>query len=100
MREPTTAEETRRRYGVPEGVRLRVDERGAVAWVDGAEAAALAVDAEPDALPRDGDLPAGRAPLARVDSEVGPLLVREATKGGLLRRLRGARFHGRWRPLD
>jgi tRNA A-37 threonylcarbamoyl transferase component Bud32 len=100
MREPTTAADVRRRYGVPDAIRLHVDARGARAWVEGAEEAAERVAAFPDALPFPEGVPAGRARLARLETPLGPVLVREARKGGLLARVRGRAFRGRWRPLD
>jgi hypothetical protein len=93
-----TAAALRRRYGVPDTVRLRAEGDRVIAWVEGAEDAAGLVAATPDALPpRPGT--AGRAPLARLDSPLGSLVVRETRKGGLLRRLRGRRFRGAFRPL-
>src|SRR5262245_24102296 len=89
----------RRTYGVPESVRLVVEEGRVLASVEGAEEAVRAVAQGPDALPSGRGL-AGRAPLARLRSPLGPLLVRESRKGGLLRALRGRRFRGRYRPLD
>ncbi len=100
MREPVTEAETRRRYGVPESVRLRVDAGSALAWVDGADQAVATVALDPDGLDLGGPGPVGRGRLARLESPLGPLLVREARKGGLLRRVRGRTFLGRWRPLD
>lgn len=98
--EPTTAAEVRRRYAAPDAIRLEAGAREVLAWVDGAEDAVREVAAAPDALPRGGSVPAGRSALARLASPLGPLLVRENVKGGLLRRLRGAKFRGRYRPLD
>jgi tRNA A-37 threonylcarbamoyl transferase component Bud32 len=37
--------------------------------------------------------------LGRLPSPEGPVVVRETLKGGLLRVVRGRRFHGPWRPL-
>jgi 3-deoxy-D-manno-octulosonic acid kinase len=88
----------RRAYAVPDAVRLRVAGRDVLAWVDGAEEAAQAVAVGADDLPVAAST--GRAPLRRVESPLGPLLVRESRKGGALRRLRGRRFLGRVRPLD
>ncbi len=98
--EDEAAAEVRRRYGVPEAIRLRADGREVLAWTDGAEDAVLTVASDPDGLPRGGPRLRGRAALARLDSPLGPLVVRECRKGGLLRFLRGRRFHGRFRPLD
>src|SRR5262245_54510009 len=100
MREPSTVPDVRRRYGVPDAIRLRVDARTAVAWVDGAQEAVEQVAAFPEGVPSAEDGPAGRSRLARLHTASGPVLVRAATKGGLLARWRGRAFHGRWRPLD
>ena len=67
-----------------------------LAWVPGAEAlvrAAAAGDGAPTEF-------AGRAPLGRLADARGAALIRSYRKGGLMRGLRGARFHGRLRPLD
>lgn len=89
--------EIRRRYGIPEAVRLGVDAREALAWVDGAKEAVIAVASSPTTLPRH---PArGRGALRRVDSTIGPLVAREYRKGGMARGLRGAAFRGPWRPF-
>ena len=92
------APEIRRRYGVPDGVRLRADARECLAWVEGAEEAVRTVAAAPDDLPLSTRV--GRAPLRTLPCAGGPLVVREYRKGGLLRGVRGRRFRGRWRPLD
>lgn len=95
---PQDPSELRRAYAVPDAVRLRDDAHEVLAWVDGAEEAVRAVAARPDRLP---PAPAaGRAPLFRLDSSLGPLFVREYRKGGVLRAVRGRRFRGRLRPLD
>lgn len=98
MDDPRATAELRRRYGVPETVRLRHDARETLAWVDGAEDAVRTVASEVDALPFASAT--GRARLRRLTSPLGPLVVREYRKGGALRALRGRRFHGRLRPLD
>jgi 3-deoxy-D-manno-octulosonic acid kinase len=105
MEESRRARELRRRYEVPDAIRLLADGREVLAFLAGHEVAARAVASRGDSLPlaRVG----GRAPLRRVESEGPPsssspsssLLVRPYRKGGLLRRLRGARFHGDLRPL-
>jgi hypothetical protein len=100
MTEPRTVADVRRRYAVPDAIRLHVDAQGARAWIDGAADAAAQVTAFPDALPSPDDVPAGRARLARIATPLGPVLVREARKGGLFARVRGRAFRGRWRPLD
>ncbi len=93
-----SANELRRRYGLPESIRLKADPREILAWVEGAEDAVRTVASNPDGLPF---APAtGRAVLRRFDAAMGPLFVREYRKGGLLRAVRGRRFHGRLRPLD
>jgi tRNA A-37 threonylcarbamoyl transferase component Bud32 len=94
----SSATDVRRRYDVPDSVRLHVEDGRLMAYVEGAEEAARAVADGPDDLPASAG-PVGRGPLRRVASPLGPLLVREARKGGLLRRLRGRRFHGPYRPL-
>src|SRR5262245_26166418 len=88
----------RRTYGVPESVRLVAEEGRVLAFVEGAEDAVRTVAQGPDALPPVPGL-AGRAPLRRLPSPLGPLVVRESRKGGMLRRLRGRRFRGPYRPL-
>lgn len=98
--ERSTAERTTRaQYGVPDGLLLRVDPQEMLAGLPGYEVAVREVAAHPDDLPVAHGL-GGRGSMRRVDSARGPLLVREYRKGGLLRRLRGRRMHGRWRPLD
>lgn len=89
---------TRALYGVPGGVLLRVDPKEVLAGLPGYEVAVREVAAHPDDLPVAGL--GGRSALRRVASPQGSLLVREYRKGGLLRRLRGRRMRGRWRPLD
>jgi 3-deoxy-D-manno-octulosonic acid kinase len=98
VEEDPETQAVRDRYGVPDGLRLRVDGREVLAWVPEEELAVRRVAAEPATLEPSGV--AGRAPLARVDGSRGPLLVRRYRKGGLLRHLRGPRFLGRWRPLE
>jgi tRNA A-37 threonylcarbamoyl transferase component Bud32 len=93
-----TAAALRRLYEVPDSVRLRVEEGRVLAFVDGADAAAAEVASRPDDVAREASL-SGRGPLGRLASPLGPLLVRESRKGGLLRRLRGRRFVGPYRPL-
>jgi 3-deoxy-D-manno-octulosonic acid kinase len=103
MPETSAASAARRRYAVPDAVRLDVSPRGVLAWVEGAEAAVRELAADPDGpWRRSGPGPRleGRGRLARVASPLGPLVVREWRKGGLLRRWRGTRFRGRWRPVD
>lgn len=90
--------EVRRAYGVPDGVRLKVDEREVLGWLPGFEVAVREVAAHPEALPGAGL--GGRRGLKRVLTADGPVLVREYGKGGLLRALRGRLFHGSWRPLE
>jgi 3-deoxy-D-manno-octulosonic acid kinase len=96
---PAVEREVRRRYEVPDAILLRVDAREVLAGLGGYEVAVREVAAHPDDLPAAGGL-GGRGALRRVESPQGPLLVREYRKGGLLRRLRGRRMRGRWRPLD
>ncbi len=98
MDDPRATAELRRRYGVPETVRLRHDARATLAFVEGAEDAARTVAAEVDHLPLAPGR--GRGRLRRLPSAFGPLVVREYRKGGMLRAVRGRRFHGRLRPLD
>jgi tRNA A-37 threonylcarbamoyl transferase component Bud32 len=93
-----TPTEIRGLYGVPESIRLRVDAREVLAWIDGWEDAVRAVSANPDDLPLAAAR--GRGPLRRLDAARGPVFVREYRKGGVLRHLRGRRFRGRLRPLD
>jgi hypothetical protein len=100
MGEPRDAGVLRRRYGAPEAVRIAADGVEVRAWVEGAERAVEEVARAPDELPHEGPPLVGRGRLARLASPLGPLVVREARKGGLLRRLRGPLFHGRYRPLD
>ena len=100
MSEARTAAEIRREYGVPEAIRLRADPGCVVAFAEGAESAAEHVAGHPDDLPRGDVVLVGRGPLAVLPSPVGPLVARECHKGGLLRRVRGRRFRGRYRPLD
>jgi len=98
MDDPRATAELRRRYGVPETLRLRHDARETLAWVDGAEDAVRTVASEVDGLPFAPGM--GRARLRRLASGLGPLVVREYRKGGMLRGVRGRRFRGRLRPLD
>lgn len=100
MGETTAARDVRRRYGVPDGIRLRVDRREVLAWLPGHEVSVHEVAAHPDDLPLCSHL-GGRTRLRRVAAgDRDRLLVREYRKGGLLRYLRGPRMHGRWRPVD
>lgn len=87
----------RQRYGVPEAVELRASPREVLGFLPGFEDVVRAVAEAPDALPRAAR--AGRAPLSRLDSPLGSVLVREYRKGGLLRHVRGRRFLGPWRPF-
>lgn len=98
VQESTTTRAIRRRYDVPDAIRLRADEREILAWVPGHEAAVREVAVRPDALPRSAF--GGRRPLCRLETDAGGLLVREYGKGGLLRHVRGRAMHGRWRPLE
>ena len=98
MDDPRATAELRRRYGVPETLRLRHDARETLAGVEGAEDAVRTVASEVDGLPFAPGL--GRARLRRLDSGLGPLVVREYHKGGMLRGVRGRRFRGRLRPVD
>lgn len=91
--------EIRARYDVPDGVRLRVDAREVLAYLPGYEVSVREVAAHPDALPERTGI-GGRGRMCAVEAPGGTLLVREYRKGGLLRRLRGRRMHGRFRPLD
>ena len=95
---PADPVEIRRRYAVPEAFSLRTAPGEVVACLPEVEEAARTVAARPDALPRGAHR--GRAPLARLETPLGPVLVREYRKGGVLRRLRGRRFLGAWRPLQ
>src|SRR5947208_576777 len=80
MGEASTAD-VRRRYGVPEAVRMRSDAHATLAWVDGAEGAVVEVSQEPDGLLSEGPPLLGRGLLARLPSPLGPLVVRETRKG-------------------
>ncbi len=93
---PTLA--VRRAYGVPDGIHLRVDGHEALAWLPGFELAVREVGQGAERLEPAGL--GGRRGLRRLLTPEGPVLVREYGKGGLLRRLRGRRFHGPWRPLE
>ena len=97
MKETAQTQSVRERYAVPDAVGLRVDATEVLAFLPEHEVAARRIASDPDGLPR-ADV-GGRAPLARLDSAGGPLLVRPYRKGGLLRHVRGVRFHGEWRPL-
>jgi len=99
VEESDSQREVRRAYGVPDGIRLRVDARELLAWRPGYEMNVREVATRPDALPRHRER-VGRASLGSLSSPDGPLLVREYRKGGLLRRVRGRTMHGRLRPLD
>jgi 3-deoxy-D-manno-octulosonic acid kinase len=90
--------EVRRAYGVPDAVRLKVDDREVLAWLPGFETAVREVAAHPDALEAAGF--GGRRGLTRVPSPEGRVVVREYGKGGMLRALRPRLFHGTWRPLE
>jgi 3-deoxy-D-manno-octulosonic acid kinase len=83
---------------VPDGIHLRVAGGEVLAFLPGYEVAVREVAAHPDALPAAGL--GGRGGLSRVLTAEVPVLVREYRKGGMLRALRGARFHGSWRPLE
>lgn len=87
----------RRRYAVPGTLALRVGPRDVLVFAAGFESAARAVASAPEALPKSDR--GGRAPLRRVETPAGAVLARPAQKGGLLRRVRGCRFRGPWRPL-
>ena len=95
--ESSEAEAIRSRLAVPGTIALRVGPRDVLAFVAGFEAAARAVASAPEALPKSDR--GGRAPLRRVETPAGAVLARPAQKGGLLRRVRGDRFRGPWRPL-
>lgn len=99
MGESRAVQEVRKDYRVPDTIGLRVDAREVLAWVPGAEMAVREVAAHPDDL-EVSRAHGGRVPLRRLGDEGGTLLVRELRKGGLLRRVRGRRMRGRWRPLD
>jgi 3-deoxy-D-manno-octulosonic acid kinase len=90
--------EVRRAYGVPDAVRLKVDEREVLAWLPGYEVAVREVAAHPDELPEAGL--GGRRGLRRLSTAEGSVLVREYGKGGMLRALRPRLFRGSWRPLE
>jgi hypothetical protein len=93
------SEALRQKYGVPDGIRLRVEAGEVLAWLPDHEAAVRHVAANPRDLPRSPY--AGRAPLARLaEGDLPPLLVRTYRKGGVLRHVRGASFRGRLRPLE
>lgn len=92
----TTA--VRQRYGVPDSLELRADRREILCWLPGYEVAVRAVAARADDLPRDRRR--GRNRLRRIERVDDTVLVREFGKGGMLRKIRGRSFHGRWRPLD
>lgn len=98
MGEAGAISDVRRAYGVPDALRLKVDEREALAWLPGYEVAVREVAAHPESLPGAGL--GGRRGLRRVRTADGPVLVREYGKGGLLRALRGRLFRGAWRPLE
>jgi 3-deoxy-D-manno-octulosonic acid kinase len=90
--------EVRRAYGIPDAVRLKVDEREVLAWLPGYEVAVREVAAHPEDLPEAGL--GGRRGLKRLVTAEGLVLVREYGKGGMLRSLRPRLFRGRWRPLE
>jgi len=97
MAESPLTQDVRRRYGVPDGVALHVEASEVLACLPGYDVAVRGVAAHPDDLPAAGR--GGRAALARVETQHGPVLVREYRKGGLLRHVRGRLFSGSWRPL-
>jgi tRNA A-37 threonylcarbamoyl transferase component Bud32 len=97
IEESRRARDLRRRYEVPATVRLLADEREILAFLPGYEVAVRAVASRGDALPR-ADV-GGRAALRRVEADEGPVLARPYRKGGMLRLVRGGRFHGALRPL-
>jgi len=66
--------DVRRRYGVPNAIRLRVDAREAIAWVDGYEVSVREVAAHPDDL-RVSTRRGGRAALRRVTRNRSPVPV-------------------------
>jgi 3-deoxy-D-manno-octulosonic acid kinase len=88
----------RDRYRVPAALTICVEPRKVLVYLPLEEGAVRRVAARPDDLPRGAR--SGRGSLGRLEGESGPLLVRTYRKGGLLRHVRGRRFHGRWRPLD
>lgn len=77
---------------------MRVQPGEILAYLPEFEVALRSVAVRADTLPQAHV--GGRAPLRRIDSPAGALLVRPYRKGGLLRHLRGASFRGRMRPLD
>lgn len=98
MATPSDESEIRLRYGVPDAIRLRVEPEEILAFLPSHEVAVRSVAVRADTLPRAHV--GGRAPLRRIESPSGSLLVRPYRKGGLLRHLRGSWFRGRMRPLD
>jgi 3-deoxy-D-manno-octulosonic acid kinase len=96
--ESPATEAVRQRYAVPGSIRLRVGVHDVLAFVAGHETSVRSVASAPDALPQSDR--GGRAPLRRLETPLGPVLVRRYRKGGLLRHLRGRRFLGAWRPLE
>lgn len=98
MGESELTREVRRRYGVPDGIQLRADQREVLACLPGYEISVRGVAAHPDALKRSKR--GGRRPLSEVETGLGTVLVREYRKGGVLRFVRGRRFFGSWRPLS
>lgn len=98
MGEAPSIQEVRRTYGIPDAVRLKVDEREVLAWLPGYEVAVREVAAHPKELPEAGL--GGRRGLKRLETGEGLVLVREYGKGGLLKNLRPRLFRGTWRPLE
>lgn len=96
--EPPPVLDIRRSYGVPDGVRLKVDEREVLAWLPGFEVAVRQVAADPEGLAQAGL--GGRRAMRRIETAEGRVLVREYGKGGVWRALRPRLFRGRWRPLE
>ena len=96
--EDPAAQAVRERHGVPDALRLRVDGGRVLAYMPAEADAVRRVAEDPEAL--EPAAVGGRAPLGRLQGAGGVLLVRSYRKGGLLRHIRGRRFHGRWRPLD
>ena len=86
-------------HAVPGDFRVAIEDGCILVWRDDLEAEVRRVAADPDAL--DVADVSGRAPLGRIEVPgQRALLVRPYRKGGMLRGVRGARFHGRLRPLD
>ncbi|MHC5010299.1 MAG: lipopolysaccharide kinase InaA family protein [Planctomycetota bacterium] len=98
MGESAATREVRQRYGVPDGVLLRVEPDEVLACLPGYEVAVREVAAHPDALPPSHL--GGRARLSRLPSPHGAVVVREYRKGGHFRRVRAPGLRGAWRPLE